>query len=42
MINISLKNEIIFLRHSKIVEEGKLYGLKEATASEIDIKKKLF
>ncbi len=42
MSNIRLKNEIIFLRHSKIMEEGKLFGTKDATASEISIKKKLF
>ena len=38
---IGLNNEIIFLRHSKIKEQGKLFGFKEATASEINTKKKL-
>ena len=39
---INLKNEIVFLRHSKIVESEKLFGIKETKASNIDIKKKLF
>ncbi len=42
MESFSLKNEIIFLRHSKVIEKGKLFGKKEANASEINLKKKLF
>lgn len=38
---INLKNEIVFIRHSKIVENERLFGIKEAKASNIDIKKKL-
>ena len=42
MKSINLKNEIIFLRHSKIIEKGRLFGISEATASEISLKKKPF
>ena len=40
MKKIGLKNEIVFLRHSKIVEEDKLFGIKDVTASQISVKKK--
>ena len=40
MKKISLKNEIVFLRHSKIIEEDKLFGIKDVTASKISVKKK--
>ena len=42
MDKIGLENEIIFLRHSKVVENNKLFGRLEANSSEIEIKKKLF
>ena len=41
MKKIGLKNEIVFLRHSKIIEENKLFGIKDVTASKISVKKKL-
>ena len=40
MKKIGLKNEIVFLRHSKIIEEDKLFGIKDAAASKISVKKK--
>lgn len=42
MDKIGLKNEIIFLRHSKVVENNKLFGQLDVNSSEIEIKKKLF
>ena len=42
MKKIGLKNEIVFLRHSKIIEEDKLFGVKDVTASNICVKKKPF
>ncbi len=40
MKKISLNNDIVYLRHFKIIEEDKLFGIKDVTASKISIKKK--
>lgn len=42
MKKIGFKNEIVFLRHSKIIKENKLFGNKDVTASKISLKKKPF
>ena len=40
MKKIGLNNEIVYLRHFKIIEEDKLFGIKDVTASKISVKKK--
>ena len=42
MEKFSLKNELIFLRHSKNIEAKKLFGDKETNASLVSQKKKFF
>lgn len=39
MKKIGLNNEIVFLRHFKIIEDEKLFGIKDVTASKISVKK---
>ena len=42
MKKIGLNNEIVFLRHFKIIEEEKLFGIKDISASKISVKKPSF
>lgn len=42
MNKINLEKEIIFLRHSNVVENDKLFGQLETESIEIDQKKKNF
>lgn len=42
MNKINLEKEIIFLRHSKVIENDKLFGQVETKSLEIDQKKKTF
>ena len=41
MKKIGLNNEIVFLRHFKIIEEEKLFEIKDVTASKISEKKNI-
>ena len=40
MKKIGLNNDIVYLRHFKIIEEDKLFRIKDVTASKISVKKK--
>ena len=42
MKKIGLNNEIVFLRHFKIIEKEKLFGIKDITALKISVKKTFF
>tara|TARA_B100000886_G_C20196536_1_gene396536 strand:- start:349 stop:501 length:153 start_codon:yes stop_codon:yes gene_type:complete len=41
MKKIGLSNEIVFLRHFKIIEEEKFFQIKDVTALKISVKKNL-
>ena len=41
MKKIGLNNEIVYLRHFKIIEEDKLFEIKDVTSSKISEKKNL-
>ena len=40
MKKIGLNNDIVYLRHFKIIEEDNLFGIKDVIASIISVKKK--
>ena len=41
MKKIGLNNEIVFLKHFKIIKEEKLFQIKDVSASKISVKKNL-